>query len=101
MTDKAPQAVPRSVTSVFPALCVLLFAVGMLYWAQDYSPTARRFPSTVAAALILFAVIDLWSRTRLPGRRLISAFWGTEFNRREMAHNPAPGSTTFWFSVPR
>ena len=89
MTDKITNAAPRSVTSIYPALCILLFAAGMLYWAQDYSATARRFPSAVSAVLIVLAALDLWSRTRLPGRRLIATFWGTDFNRREMVQHPA------------
>lgn len=91
MTEQ-PDKAPRAVTSVYPAICILVFAAGMFYWAQAYSETARRFPSVVAGALVLFALIDVWSRTKLPGRRFISAFWGTEFNRREMIHNPTVGA---------
>lgn len=88
MTDKPKSAAPRAVTSVYPALCILIFAAAMFYAAQHYSETARRFPSLVAGVLVILALIDLWSRTRLPGRQLIAAFWGTDFNRREMSYDP-------------
>ncbi len=94
MSDEPRSAVPRSITSVYPALCILAFAVAILVWAQDYSATARRFPSAVATVLALLALIDAWSRLRLPGRRYIAAFWGTEFTRREMAHDP-PAAAQF------
>lgn len=79
---------PRAVTSPYPALFILAFAAGVLIWAQTYSEIARRFPTLVAGALVVLALIDLWSRTRLPGRRFIADFWGAEFDRREMTHDP-------------
>ena len=51
MPDPTPSPVPKSVTSLFPALAVLAFAIGMLVWAQTYSEIARRFPSLVAGTL--------------------------------------------------
>ena len=38
--------------------------------------------------MAVLALIDLWSRSRLPGRAAVAAFWGTGFDRREMTHNP-------------
>lgn len=88
MIEKPSSTPPRSVASVYPALIVIAFALGMLWWSQNYSETARRFPSMVAVALACLGLIDLWSRLDLPGRAFIATFWGTSFDRREMTHDP-------------
>ncbi|MDH3264810.1 MAG: tripartite tricarboxylate transporter TctB family protein, partial [Paracoccaceae bacterium] len=75
-------------TSVWPALVLLAVGVGMLVWAQSYSDTSARFPSLVSILLIVLALFDLWSRTRLPGQAAIAAFWGAGFGRREMNYDP-------------
>ncbi len=90
MTEQMPDPAdaPRIVTSVWPAVVLLAVAVAMMIWARTYGETAARFPSVVAMAMAVLALIDLWSRTRLPGHVAIAAFWGTGFRRREMMHNP-------------
>lgn len=84
--DRPPP--PRSVTSVWPAVVLLAVALGMLVWAQGYGPTAARFPTMVAGAMGVLALFDIWSRSALPGRRMIETFWGASFGRREMDHDP-------------
>jgi hypothetical protein len=99
MTEKPGNTAPRSVTSVWPALVVMAFGLGILLWAQNYSPTARRFPSVVAGIIVILGLIDLWSRLPLPGQNLIRDFWGTAFDRREMSHDPDFGDEVvmlFW-----
>lgn len=90
MTDRKASTPPppRTVTSVWPALVLLAVGVGMLAWAQSYSPTAARFPSLVSILLIVLALFDLWSRVALPGQAAIAAFWGAGFDRREMNYDP-------------
>lgn len=88
MTDEPQDDAPRSVTSIWPAVIIIVFAVAVFWGAQAYSPNARRFPTMVAGLLFVLGFIDLWSRTDLPGRNAIAAFWGTGFGRREMAHVP-------------
>lgn len=87
MLPPAAQA-PKAIRSIWPACAIILFAAVVLIVAQGYSETAARFPSIVAVVMLILGVIDLWSRTSLPGRAAIAAFWGTEFTRREMSHNP-------------
>lgn len=88
MADDKPK-VPRAITSIWPAVAILAFAIGMLIWSISYSEIASRFPSMVAIVLIVLAVLDLWSRTDAPGSAAVAAFWGTGFGRREMTHDPA------------
>lgn len=88
MSEGKSTAVPKSVASVWPALLILAFGAGIWFWAGDYSGTARRFPRIVSAILCGLALIDLWSRLPLPGRKFIDDFWGTSFARREMTHVP-------------
>lgn len=88
MTKPEITEAPRIVTSIWPAVLVLVVAVVMLVLAQQYRPAAARFPSMVAGAMILLGVLDLWGRTRLPGSAMIAVFWGTGFASREMMHNP-------------
>jgi hypothetical protein len=38
--------------------------------------------------MILLVILDIWSRTKLPGAAAVDAFGGTDFRRREMMHNP-------------
>ncbi|MBX2838349.1 MAG: tripartite tricarboxylate transporter TctB family protein [Gammaproteobacteria bacterium] len=80
---------PHSVTSVFPALFILLFAIAMLLWSQVYSEESKRFPTVVSGCLVVLALIDFWSRSGLPGQKAVSTFWGAGFTRREMSHNPS------------
>jgi hypothetical protein len=91
MAERLSTDAPRLVTSIWPAVLWLAVAIGMLAWSRTYGETAARFPSLVAGAMVALAVIDIWSRTDLPGRAAVQAFWGTGFARREMSHNPTFG----------
>lgn len=88
MNEANASDAPKSVTSVWPAVAVLVFAVVMYVIARSYSPTAARFPALSAGVLIVLSLLDIWSRTRLPGAKLVETFGGTSFRRREMMHNP-------------
>jgi hypothetical protein len=88
MPDTTPR-IPRSITSVWPAVVLLVFACVVLVVAWGYPPVAARFPVMVAVAMIVLALLDVLSRTRLPGAGLIEIFGGTGFRRREMAHDPS------------
>ena len=79
---------PRVVTSIWPAVLLLGFAILMFIVARSYGPTSARFPSMVAGAMIVLVIFDLWSRTRLPGAGIVETFGGTSFRMREMLHNP-------------
>ncbi|MDU8941799.1 hypothetical protein [Ovoidimarina sediminis] len=80
---------PRAVTSIWPPVVLLVFAVTMLVIAWGYPAVAARFPVMVSVAMILLLILDIWSRTRLPGAAAVEAFGGTGFRRREMMHNPS------------
>lgn len=79
---------PRAVTSVWPGVAMLVFAVIVFAVAWTYPPVSARFPLMVAGALIVLAVLDIWSRSGLPGAGVVETFGGTGFRRREMMHNP-------------
>lgn len=79
---------PRAVTSIWPPIVLLVFAATILVVAWGYPPVAARFPVMVAISMIVLLVLDVWSRTSLPGARVVEAFGGTGFRRREMMHNP-------------
>lgn len=84
---ETPQA-PRVVTSIWPAVLLLAFAVVMFVIARGYSATSARFPGMVAGAMIVLAVFDVWSRSKIPGAQVVETFGGTGFRQREMMHNP-------------
>ncbi len=88
MQDADTQDAPRAVTSIWPAVVLLGVAVAAWLTTRGYSPTSARFPGMVAAAMIVLALLDIWSRTSLPGARIVETFGGTSFRRREMMHNP-------------
>lgn len=88
MADQKPPP-PRTITSIWPGVVLLAVGAGMLLWAQNYSPTSARFPSIVSLILIVLALLDIWSRTTLPGQSIVAAFGGTGFGRREMDYDPA------------
>ncbi|MBL4646631.1 MAG: tripartite tricarboxylate transporter TctB family protein [Rhizobiales bacterium] len=88
MSSEIDQDVPKSVKSIWPAVILLVFAIAAYVIAQDYSEVSRRFPSLVAATMVVLALIDLYSRSGLPGQKLVNSFWGSDFERREMSHNP-------------
>ncbi|MBL1435040.1 MAG: hypothetical protein COB08_002420 [Rhodobacteraceae bacterium] len=81
--------VPYSVRSIYPALAILALAAAVYFWSQSFGEVARRLPALVALTLFVLALMDLWTRTKLPGSELMRAFWGADFTRREMTHNPA------------
>ncbi|PHR56573.1 MAG: hypothetical protein COA47_12705 [Robiginitomaculum sp.] len=89
MTKANSETVPYSVRSIYPALTILVLAAAVYFWSQSYGEVARRLPSLVAITLTGLAVVDLWTRTKLPGSEMMRAFWGADFTRREMTHNPA------------
>ncbi len=80
--------VPRAVTSIWPAVVLLGVAVAIFAIASTYPPVAARFPLMVAGAMIALTILDIWSRTGLPGAGMVETFGGTGFERREMMHNP-------------
>jgi hypothetical protein len=80
---------PRAITSIWPAVVLLAFACVALAVALGYPAVAARFPVMVAGAMIVLTLLDIWSRTRLPGAGVVKAFGGTGFERREMRHNPS------------
>jgi hypothetical protein len=92
MSDSQSTPAPRVVTSIWPAVLLLVFAVTMFLIARAYSSTSARFPVMVAGAMILLTVFDIWSRSRLPGAKTVETFGGTSFREREMMHNPSLGS---------
>lgn len=88
MTEETTPA-PHAVTSIWPPVVLLAFAVAVFAAAWNYPPVAARFPQMVAGAMIVLTILDIWSRTRLPGSGLIETFGGSSFQRREMMHNPS------------
>ena len=80
---------PYYVTSVWPAVVLLVFAIVMFITAQGYSSSSARFPSMVAATMIVLTIFDVWSRSSLPGAMIVETFGGTSFRQREMMHNPS------------
>jgi len=88
MTEETKQA-PHAVTSIWPPLVLLVFAIGIFAVSMSYPPVAARFPLMVAGAMIVLTMLDIWSRTRLPGAGMIETFGGTSFRQREMMHNPS------------
>lgn len=89
MHDADAEDAPRSVTSIWPAVVLLGVALAAWLTTRGYSPTSGRFPGMVAAAMMVLVLFDIWSRTSLPGARIVETFGGTSFRRREMMHNPA------------
>lgn len=89
METKEITEAPRAVTSIWPPVVLLVFAVAVLVVAWGYPPVAARFPVMVAIAMILLVLFDIWSRTSLPGAGIVETFGGTGFSRREMMHNPS------------
>lgn len=87
-TETETTEAPRVVTSIWPAVLLLVFAIFMFVVAQSYSSTSARFPSMVAFSMIILTVFDVWSRSNLPGTDIVETFGGTSFRRREMMHNP-------------
>ena len=79
---------PRVVTSIWPAVLFLALATLAFVVASSYGPASARFPLMVAAVMIVLAIFDIWSRTRLPGATIVETFGGTSFENREMMHNP-------------
>ncbi len=98
MSDESGLETPGSVKSIWPAVVILGFAAAIYIVAQGYSETARRFPSMVAISLMVLGAIDLYSRTGLPGRDAVNAFWGSGFDRREMVKVPPLGKELALFA---
>ncbi len=92
MEDAEIKSAPASVTSIWPPLVLLAFAAVIFAIAWGYPAVAARFPLMVAGAMMVLAIFDIWSRTTLPGARIVQAFGGTGFDRREMMHNPSFGN---------
>ena len=67
----------------------MVLAAAVYFWSQSFGEVAGRLPALVALTLFLLAIMDLWTRTNLPGSEFMRAFWGADFSRREMNHNPA------------
>lgn len=89
MDTAHPPDVPRSIASVWPAVMLLAFAIAVLAVAWSYPPVASRFPVMVAGLMIVLTVLDIWSRSLLPGAGVIEIFGGTGFRHREMSHDPS------------
>jgi len=90
-TEPAAPPVPWAIRSIIVPLVLLGTALAFYMMAQGFNATARRFPGTVAMLLAVLALFDMYSRTTLPGARFVTAFWGADFTRREMVHNPPLG----------
>ena len=88
MDEPNTSEAPRVVTSIWPAVLFLALAVAAFTVASGYGPSSARFPLMVAAVMIVLAIFDVWSRTRLPGANIVEIFGGTSFENREMMHNP-------------
>lgn len=88
MDDDTTSAAPRSVTSIWPAVLLCLVAVAAFWVTRGYPANSARFPGMVAGVMIVLALLDVWSRTSLPGARIVQAAGGTSFARREMMHDP-------------
>jgi len=73
-----------------PLAPVVLIALGLatLVGGLGFRESAGRFPVAVSVLLIVLAAIDLYCRTGLPGAGRMAAFWGADFTRREMPHDP-------------
>jgi hypothetical protein len=69
---------------------VVLIGIGlaMLTVGMSYRESAARFPTAVGGLLVVFACIDLWCRSALPGAAGMADFWGAGFSRREMPFDP-------------
>ena len=80
---------PRAVTSIWPAVALLAFAIVAFVVARTYPPNSARFPSMVAATLIVLAALDIWSRSGLRGAGFVETFGGAGFRDREMMHDPS------------
>lgn len=89
MDGAQTSTVPRAITSIWPAVLLLALACAVVAVALGYPPIAARFPVMVGVTLIVLTLLDVWSRTRLPGAGLIDTFGGTGFRRREMTHDPS------------
>lgn len=89
MIDKPNTEAPKSITSIWPAVVLLVAAIVTFMVARTYPPTSARFPSLAAGAMIVLAIFDIWSRTTLPGAKIVETFGGTGFRRREMMHDPS------------
>lgn len=89
MQDTESTNAPAAVTSIWPAVLLLIFACIMLFVAWGYPPIAARFPVMVAIAMIVLTCLDLWSRSGLPGADAVTTLGGAGFRRREMMHNPS------------
>ncbi len=87
MTTPAPE-VPWIVRSPIAPIVLILLGLATLVLGLEFRNSASRFPVAVSALLILLAAIDLYCRTALPGAAGLAAFWGTDFTRREMPHDP-------------
>lgn len=91
MSEDFEDEVARSVRGVWAPLVLLAVAVSGYVVAGNYSEAAARMPQLVCAVLAILAVIDLYSRVPLPGRRFINNFWGSGFEHREMRSVPGFG----------
>ena len=94
MEEKETLEVPPLITSIWPAVLLLVFAVATFMIANGYSATSARFPTMVSGAMIVLAVFDIWSRSKLPGAHIVETFGGTGFCQREMTHNPSISNQT-------
>ncbi len=89
MRDANSKTAPRLITSIWPAVLLLAFACGTLFFAWGYAPIAARFPVMVSVTMVVLTLLDIWSRSGLPGAGVIETFGGTGFRRREMTHEPS------------
>lgn len=91
MTTEPGSAVPPFVRSVYPPLVIMAAAAIMFVWSLRYNATARELPLLVSAALFILGAFDLVCRLDKPGLSMLRDFWGADFRRAEMTHNPRVG----------
>lgn len=89
MNHKTNNETPKSVKSVWPAVFIMCLSAATLFAARNYSEISSNFPNMVAATLFVLGAFDFYSRTNLPGQKMVSIFWGSGFDRREMQHVPS------------
>ncbi|MCG6901255.1 MAG: tripartite tricarboxylate transporter TctB family protein [Rhodobacter sp.] len=83
------ETVPRKIRSIWPPLVLMLAAIGMVIWAQDYGRGSRLMPTVVGSLTAVLCVLDLLSRLDNGLGAALRLALGADFRNREMSHDPA------------